>query len=151
MAWIDVAYIRNQIGTAQATALGVSTGSSVFTQFEADARSVVQSMMQSHAYATLGSTLGTTALSTPFLRKLVGSLMVRNLYGFRTGVEFPPSVREGLAILAAYESGEGKRFPIPGLSQSTSAGVGGTAVSATTNADGTPRTLAFSLAKTRGM
>ncbi len=152
MAWVDIAYLRNLIGTTQATALGCTTSSDArLVQFEAAARSVVQSLMQSHSYATLGSTLGTSAISTPFLRKLVSSLMVRDLYGFRTGITFPPQVQDGLAILAAYERGEGKRFPIPGLEQSTSTGVGGTDVTATTNSDGWTRTLAFSLEKTRGL
>lgn len=152
MAWVDITYLRNLIGTSQATALGCSSASDVrLVQFEGAARSVVQSLMQSHSYETLGTTLGTTALSTPFLRKLVSALMVRDLYGMRTGITFPPSVQDGLAILAAYEKGEGKRFPIPGMSQSTSTGVGGTDVTPTTNADGSTRTLAFSLANTRGL
>lgn len=152
MAWVDITYLRNQIGTSQATALGCATAGDVrLVQFEAAARSVVQSLMQSAGYETLGTTLGTSAISTPFLRKLVGALMVRDLYGMRTGISFPPQVQDGLAILAAYERGEGKRFPIPGLSQSTSAGVGGTDVTPTTNADGSTRTLAFSLSKTRGL
>lgn len=150
--WVDITYLRNAIGTSQATRLGCATAADVrLVQFEAAARSVVQSLMQSHGYATLGTTLGTTAISTPFLRKLVGALMVRDLYGMRTGISFPPSVQDGLAILAAYERGEGKRFPIPGMSQSTSAGIGGTSVTPTTNADGSERTLAFSFAKTRGL
>lgn len=150
--WVDLTYLRNLIGTSQATALGCASAADVrLVQFEASARSVVQSFMQSHAYSTLGTTLGTTALSTPFLRKLVSALMVRDLYGMRTGIKFPPGVEDGLAILAAYERGEGKRFPIPGLSQSTTAGVGGTDVSPTTNADGTTRTLAFALSSTRGL
>ncbi len=150
--WVDITYLRNLIGTSQATALGCASAADVrLVQFEAAARSIVQSLMQAHAYSTLGSTLGTTAASTPFLRKLVGALLVRDLYGFRTGIQFPPQVQDGLAILAAYERGEGKRFPIPGLEQSTAYGVGGTDVSATTNADGSTRTLAFSLTKTVGM
>jgi len=152
VAWVDLTYLRNQIGTSQATALGVASAADVrLVQFEASARSVVQSLMQSHGYATLGTTLGTTANSTPFLRKLVSALMVRDLYGFRAGIKFPPSVDDGLAILAAYERGEGKRFPIPGMAQSTSAGVGGTDVTATTNSDGSTRSLAFALSSTRGL
>ena len=150
--WVDLTYLRNLIGTSQTTALGISTAADVrLVQFEGAARSVVQSFMQSHSYTTLGTTLGTTASSTPFLRKLVSALMVRDLYGFRTGIKFPPSVDDGLAILVAYERGEGKRFPIPGMSQSTTTGVGGTDVTPTTNADGSPRSLAFSLSKTRGL
>jgi hypothetical protein len=152
VAWVDLTYVRNLIGTSQATALGLSTAADVrLVQFEAAARSIVQSLMQSHSYSTLGTTLGTTATSTPFLRKLVGSLMVRDLYGFRVGIAFPPQVQDGLAILAAYERGEGKRFPIPGLTQDTATGVGGTDVTPTTYSDGSTRTLAFSLSKTRGL
>ena len=82
--WVDLTYLRNLIGTSQATALGCSSSGDVrMVQFEAAARSVVQSLMQSHSYDTLSTTLSTSALATPFLQKLVGSLMVRNLYGFR--------------------------------------------------------------------
>ena len=63
--WVDLTYVRNLIGTTQATALGLSTAADVrLVQFEAAARSIVQSLMQSHAYSTLGTTLGTTAIST---------------------------------------------------------------------------------------
>jgi len=152
VAWVDITYLRNMIGTSQATALGCATAGDVrLVQFEADARSVVQSLMQSHSYDTLSTTLATSAIGTPFLQKLVGALMVRNLYGYRAGIEFPPPVNEGLSILTAYERGEGKRFPIPGMSQSTTTGVGGTDVTPTTNADGSTRTLAFSLSATRGL
>lgn len=152
MAWVDLTYLRNLIGTSQATALGCATAADVrLVQFEASARSVVVSLMQSHAYTALGSTLGTTATSTPFLRKLVSALMVRDLYGMRTGIAFPPSVQDGLAILAAYEKGEGKRFPIPGMTQDAATGVGGTDITPLTNSDGYTRTLAFSFAKTRGL
>lgn len=149
--WVDLTYLRNLIGTSQATALGCASAADVrLVQFEGAARSVVQSLMQSHAYSTLGSTLGTTAISTPFLRKLVSSLMVRDLYGFRVGITFPPQVQDGLAILAAYERGDGKRFPIPGMTQSTSAGIGGSDVSLS-SVTGEARSLTFSLDKTRGM
>ena len=150
--WVDVTYMRNLIGTSQATALGwVTTTSVKLVQDEADARSVVQSFMQSHSYATLGTTLGTSAIGSPFLKKLVGSLMVRSRYGFGAGISFPPAVNDGMAILAAYERGEGKRFPIPGMVQDPATGVGGTEITPTTNADGSARVLAFSLSKTRGM
>jgi len=149
--WVDVTYLRNLVGTSQTTALGIASAADVrLVQFEASARSIVQSLMQSHGYATLGTTLGTTAISTPFLRKLVGALMVRDLYGFRTGITFPPQVQDGLAILTAYERGEGKRFPIPGMTQSTTAGIGGSDIS-TSSVTGAARSLSFSLDKTRGM
>lgn len=149
--WVDLTYIRNLIGTSQTTSLGLASAADVrLVQFEGAARSIVQSLMQSHGYATLGTSLSTTALSTPFLRKLVSSLMVRDLYAFRTGITFPPAVQDGLAILSAYERGEGKRFPIPGLSQSTTAGIGGSDVSVS-SITGEARSLSFSLDKTRGM
>lgn len=148
--WVDRTYLYNLIGTSQTSSLGITTAADVrLVQFEGAARSIVQSLMQSHGYATLGTTLGTTAISTPFLRKLVSSLMVRDLYGFRAGITFPPQVQDGLAILIAYERGDGKRFPIPGMTQDSKAGVGGSDVSVSPS--GVARSLSFSLGKTVGM
>lgn len=151
MAWVDYTYMRNMVGTTQASSLGLSTASAVLVQYEADARSTVLSLMKAAGYAALGSTLDTSASGTPFLQKLVGSLMARNLYGFRAGIEFPPLVREGLAILSAYERGEGKRFPIPGMTQDSEAGIGGSQVTPETSTSTGNRPLIFARNKTVGL
>lgn len=150
MGWVDYTYVRTTIGTTQAVALGLSTSSSVLTQFEAEARSVIQSLLKANGYAAVGSTLSSSADSTPFLRKLCVSLMVRDLYGLRSGVRFPPTVQDGLAILGAYERGEGKRFPVPGMTQDSAAGIGGSDVTSTDDPVN-PRPLVFSRAATRGL
>jgi hypothetical protein len=150
VAWIDIAYFRNMVGTSQATALGCTTSGGVFGQFESEATSVVSSLLKANGY-TPPVTLVTAASSTPFLRKLVASLVARDLYGFRSGIEFPPGVRDGIAILAAYERGEGKRFPVPGMDQDTADGVGGSSVTPSESWDGDARPMTFARSATRGL
>ncbi len=151
MAWLDITYLQNSIGTSQATAIGCVSAGGVFAQFEAEAVSVISSLLKANGYGGVGTTLATSAASTPFLRKLVVSLMVRDLYGMRKGIEFPHSVQDGMAILAAYEQGDGKRFPVPGMDQDTAAGIGGSSVTPAESYDGTRRPLTFTRSMTKGL
>lgn len=125
MAWVTEAYVKNSITTAATTALGL-TGT-VFTQFEAEARSTVVAAMQHAGYAAPASiTIDGTSDAGSFLAQLVTSIVLRDAYQLRKGVRLPfdPSSRisDGLSRLdALYE----KKLPIPGMEPDSLDGYGG--------------------------
>lgn len=115
MAWVTEAYVKNSITTAAATALGL-TGT-VFTQFEAEARSTVVAAMQHAGYSAPSTiTIDGSSDAGSFLAQLVTSIILRDSYQLRKGVRLPfdPSgtITEGLMRLDAVYN---KKLPIPGL------------------------------------
>lgn len=147
--WITTTYVTNLIGSTQR--LAVAPDDTVFDQYELGARSTVISCLLANGYTNTpdgASSLTAGTLTTGFLQKLTAGVWLRDAFALRKGVQLPPVAQDAIAILNAMLSdarnGTALAPPVPGLSRSTSNGLGGTKFPATTGTSDAARPQMFS-------
>lgn len=114
MAFIDRAYVNRAVG--EGTSLGLAPTDEDFNQYEAQACSVVRSAALAAGYQ-LGESTDNELVKLATLGQwyfLAG--------GCRHGLEVPPAIQQAINLLEAIRTGS---LPIPGMTPSTSGGVGG--------------------------
>ena len=125
MTILTSGYVDNAIGTN--TRLQIAPSTSAFSQYEEQARSVVQARA-----AVAGYTIPDTSDNAMVKRLVLGQWYIHGL-GFRRGMSLPPVVKDALTDLRLVANG---KLPIPGLTPNAGdaiAGVEFSATSGTTN------------------
>ncbi len=152
--WITTSYVDNLIGSTQRSA--VAPTDAVFDQFEGAARAMVISCLQSNGY--VGSPDGAAALTsgtltTHYLQNLTAGWWCRSAYANRKGITLPQVAQDAIAVLNAMmadaRNGTSLAPPVPGLSRSTSDGLGGALFPPTSGGGLTARPQMFSRDKLR--
>lgn len=123
MAWVDQTYLISMIGTNQVTALGLTTGARL-TQYELDARSTVQSVLQYAGYQqftdTLDASNATVAVTAAFLQKITAALIVRNALALLPGISLPEAVDAAITrSLSMLDAVYNKKLPVPNAQPSS--------------------------------
>lgn len=114
MAFIDREYVNRALG--EETTRKLAPTDDDFMQYESQARAVVRSAAQAAGY-TLGETTNIELIKLATLGQwylFAG--------GLRHGLELPPALQQSINLLEGIRTGT---IPIPGMTPSTSAGVGG--------------------------
>lgn len=132
MAWIDADYVVNSIGQIQAYSLGlVTTRSGTYaatgrlTQYEAEARGIVGAVLTFAGYSPPATLTGTEDCAG-LLRRVANAVMLRTIYQMIPGIQLP----ESMASMIGTATGElnaiyDKRLPVPGLTPTALAAIGG--------------------------
>lgn len=118
MSFIDRSYVVNALG--EETVSGMAPTDEDFNQYEAQARAVVSSAALAAGYQ-LGESTDNALVKLATLGQwyfFAG--------GFRFGLEVPPAIQQAINLLEAIRTGT---LPIPGMTPSSSAGVGGVKIS----------------------
>jgi len=135
--WVDAPYLVDAIGLDQVQALGLSTdgivATSRLTQYELAGRGTVSAVMQYAGYTTPEATLPTPVdadavqnLTNAFLRKLVASIILRDVYALVPGIDVSEGMQAAISVgLTMLDGVYDKKLPIPGMQPGTLDGYGG--------------------------
>lgn len=150
--WITSSYVDRLIGATQRAA--VDGGDSlVFDQFEAGARATVVSALQACGYQGPDSSVALTAgtITTAHLQKLTAGIWIRDAYANRKGITLPQVAQDAVAIINAMFADAANSTtlapPVPGLTRSSTYGLGGAQFPATSGGGASSRPQVFSRSK----
>jgi hypothetical protein len=140
MAWIDVAYVNDAIGSEQVVALGLAaaltptTPTTRFVQYEIASRSVVCSAMQFAGYAVPAATLieitDSEQVTAAYLKKMVAAILLRDAFALIPGIDLTSAAQQaigmGLEMLNGLVTTDvNLKIPIPNMQPNTLDGIGG--------------------------
>jgi hypothetical protein len=154
--WILSSYVDNLIGATQRAAVD-GNSATVFDQFEAGARATVVSALQACGYegpdANAALTAGT--ITTAHLQKLTAGIWIRDAYANRKGITLPQVAQDAVAIINAMFADAANSTslapPVPGLTRSSTYGMGGAKFPTTSGIGDSSRPQMFSRSQLRGM